>query len=399
MGAFIKGLQFGIISSMIGNPFGHYNPFACSNPFCGGNFLPPMMNFGFNPFFNSFNSPLYNQRYFTPVLQEPVFSFNSGSNYNFNETYPSQSLTSSGYINPTQFFTSKPVVYNDDLMSNPWSSTIGDSFTRTTETKKPKTETKAALEKEVEKEEKTNSKEIEKSKTKKETPVAKEDKPKASEAQQGASKVQEKEKKEQKTTEKTESKVESKSKTTSAKKTLAAAAVSVSKTLTTALRKPTIKLPGKYDEKFEKMLYEFVLGEEGDKINPNEPTKDPKKKQISYHGVLQTTYDAYRDKKGLPRQSVAKMKPEERDRLYYEEYYKLSGADKIKDPKLALYVFDAAINMGVGATKSLLRESNYDADRFYMLRKQRYENIGGENLNVWLGRMKRGKNFAEEELC
>ena len=40
-------------------------------------------------------------------------------------------------------------------------------------------------------------------------------------------------------------------------------------------------------------------------------------------------------------------KYQEAEDIYYNNYYKASGADKIENPRLALYVFDTAVNMGL----------------------------------------------------
>ena len=42
--------------------------------------------------------------------------------------------------------------------------------------------------------------------------------------------------------------------------------------------------------------------------------------------------------------------------IYYKNYYKASGADKIDNPRLSMYVFDTAVNMGVSVAKELYKK-------------------------------------------
>lgn len=146
---------------------------------------------------------------------------------------------------------------------------------------------------------------------------------------------------------------------------------------------------------FDKML-EFVLSCEGG-YTPNDSG------QAGNKGVRQSTYDSYRKRKGLPTQSVKNITDAEVKDLYYNDYYKASGADKIKDAKLALFVFDTAVNMGVGAAKALLSKSGNDADKFMELRLKKYDGIAEHNedkkkyLNGWKNRVKKAQNFAKTE--
>lgn len=52
---------------------------------------------------------------------------------------------------------------------------------------------------------------------------------------------------------------------------------------------------------------------------------------------------SYRRSKGLPKQSVKYMTDKEMHEIYYNNYYKASGADEIENPRLAMYVFDTAV--------------------------------------------------------
>lgn len=146
---------------------------------------------------------------------------------------------------------------------------------------------------------------------------------------------------------------------------------------------------------FDKML-KFVLSIE-DGYTPNDCGQPANK------GIQQRTYNAYRRKKGLPQQSVKKITDAEVKDLYYNDYYKASGADKIKDARLALYVFDAAVNMGVGTAKVLLSKCGNDPEKFIKLRNAKYESIASNNndkkkyLKNWKNRVAKAKDYANKE--
>jgi hypothetical protein len=150
------------------------------------------------------------------------------------------------------------------------------------------------------------------------------------------------------------------------------------------------------DKDFDKML-SFVLRSEGGYVANDGG-------QACNKGIQQKTYDSYRTKKGLSKQDVKNISDAEVKDIYYTMYYKASGADKIEDPKLALYVFDTAVNMGVSAAKKLLEKSGNDAEKFEEARINKYEAIARNNPNKskyltgWKNRVQNAENFADREL-
>ena len=148
------------------------------------------------------------------------------------------------------------------------------------------------------------------------------------------------------------------------------------------------------DAAFDKML-SFVLDSEGG-YNPDDCG------QAGNMGVLQSTYDTYRANKGLPVQDVKLLTREEAKDIYYNMYYKASGADKIQDSKLAFQVFDTAVNMGVSAAKSLLKKSGNDPEKFEELRLARYESIAQANpskakyLTGWQNRVENLSEYSDQ---
>lgn len=83
--------------------------------------------------------------------------------------------------------------------------------------------------------------------------------------------------------------------------------------------------------------------------------------------------------------------------IYKKNYYKPCGAANIKDPVLAVHVFDCAVNCGVGRAKQMLAEANKHKnprDCFIQLRYNYYRSISAKKsslrkfLKGWLARIK-----------
>lgn len=149
-------------------------------------------------------------------------------------------------------------------------------------------------------------------------------------------------------------------------------------------------------ENFEKML-KFVLQREGGYVNnPNDLGGETNK------GITHTTYDAYRKSKGLKTQSVKNITNEEIKEIYYNNYFKASGADRISDPVLSSYVFDTAVNMGVYRAKNILSQSNGDVDKFEQLRRDKYAEFVKAKpsqkvfLQGWNNRVTALKDFTQK---
>ena len=118
-------------------------------------------------------------------------------------------------------------------------------------------------------------------------------------------------------------------------------------------------------------------------------------------GVTQRTYDAYNKKHGLPIKDVKDITKEEANRIYYDEYWIASGANKIQDKDLAYMHYDAAINHGVGTAKRMLKESGGDFDKYYQIRKNKYDELAREPkqrefYNGWINRINGIKKIKQE---
>ena len=150
------------------------------------------------------------------------------------------------------------------------------------------------------------------------------------------------------------------------------------------------------NDNFKKTL-QFVLQREGGYVNDPDDIGGETNKGITYR-----TYNAYRKSKGLKPQSVKYITESEVEDIYYNNYYKASGADKIFDPKLSAYVFDTAVNMGVSRAKTFLCQSNGDADKFEKLRRAKYDEFvkakpsQKKYLQGWNNRVTELKNFSDK---
>lgn len=119
-------------------------------------------------------------------------------------------------------------------------------------------------------------------------------------------------------------------------------------------------------------------------------------------GVTQSTYDWYNKKNNLPIKDVKNITKKEATQIYYDYFWKESGASEINDKKVALMYFDSAINHGPAYAKKYYKESEGNFDKFMELRKKHYkrmaEKIPGQekNYNGWINRLKHLEKFTEK---
>lgn len=96
----------------------------------------------------------------------------------------------------------------------------------------------------------------------------------------------------------------------------------------------------------------FVLRWEGGFVDhPHDPGG------ATNQGVTQATYDAHRARAGLPTRSVEFISKSEVESIYHDSYWLRAGCEQIAPPALALVVFDAAVNSGVGAALKWLSQT------------------------------------------
>jgi lysozyme family protein len=103
------------------------------------------------------------------------------------------------------------------------------------------------------------------------------------------------------------------------------------------------------DEIYAKALT-FTLGSEGGYVVDNGgPTN---------HGVTQHQYDAWRTAQKLPKQTVTAITHDEVIALYRDDYWNEANCDNIVnsvDTKLAIAIFDTAVNAGPGRAIKILQ--------------------------------------------
>lgn len=150
-------------------------------------------------------------------------------------------------------------------------------------------------------------------------------------------------------------------------------------------------------ENFDKMLKFVLLREGGYSNNPNDKGGETNK------GITYQTYNSYRKSRGLSPRSVKYITDEEVRDIYYNNYYKASGADKIQNPKLAAYVFDTAVNMGVSRSKEFLAKSGNDLNTYEQLRRNKYNQFVEYDssqrcfLQGWNNRINSLREFVDNE--
>lgn len=152
----------------------------------------------------------------------------------------------------------------------------------------------------------------------------------------------------------------------------------------------------KYDKNFETVM-DYVFKSEGgfsDRKNDLGGRTDK--------GVTQTTYNAWRKKKGLAPKDVKGISTDEAKQLYYEEFWLPTGASDVKDLREGYLLFDTALNSGPYEAKKLYEKSNGNIYQFLKDRKTFYENLirrkpsQEENRQGWYNRLKDIENNMNE---
>jgi hypothetical protein len=126
--------------------------------------------------------------------------------------------------------------------------------------------------------------------------------------------------------------------------------------------------------KFEQCV-SFVLDREGRfyEDNPADPGGETK------YGI---------SKKAYPALDIKSLTEEQAKAIYLQDYWRPLNCDQY-DIRMALAVFDTAVNQGVGAARALLAEFSvpgFTVEQFLFRRLRRYSNLVQANpkLKVWL---------------
>ncbi len=151
-----------------------------------------------------------------------------------------------------------------------------------------------------------------------------------------------------------------------------------------------------YDKKFY-ILLNYVLADEGGYNN------DPDDRGGETNlGITQTALNEYTRVRHLPTKSVKNITKELATKIYYEDYYIKSGADKQKDIRDAYILFDTAIQCGTGTAKQMFKKANGNFYKLIQLRKQHYNNLATHDsrqkkfLKGWLNRLNKIEKRADK---
>ena len=119
-------------------------------------------------------------------------------------------------------------------------------------------------------------------------------------------------------------------------------------------------------------------------------------------GITQSTYNSYRKNKGKSVQSVCGITKNEVEEIYFNNYWCLSGANKVKNKAIALILFDSAVNHGVGAAKQMYVRAGDNVENFLNLRLEKYNAIVKRNpsqkvfLKGWNNRINKLRSFIAQ---
>lgn len=97
--------------------------------------------------------------------------------------------------------------------------------------------------------------------------------------------------------------------------------------------------PAAAEVRFHACLAETLKWEGGFSNDPYDPGG------ATMNGIIQKEYDAYRLRKGLPKQSVRNLSPAERDEIYRTKYWDEVNGDRLP-PGVDLITFDFGVNAG-----------------------------------------------------
>lgn len=131
------------------------------------------------------------------------------------------------------------------------------------------------------------------------------------------------------------------------------------------------------DKKFKSSV-DFIFSVEGDYSNHKAD-----KGGATKYGITQEVYNQYlRDKKAdtgnkklETKKDVKNITKAEAEEIYFNNYYNKSGASQVTDKKIALLLFDTAVNCGVEKAREMYKKAGNNVEKFLALRQEHYDNI------------------------
>ncbi|MCR5261205.1 MAG: hypothetical protein K6C94_05145 [Candidatus Gastranaerophilales bacterium] len=151
-----------------------------------------------------------------------------------------------------------------------------------------------------------------------------------------------------------------------------------------------------YDKKFY-ILLNYVLADEGGYSNDS----DDRGGETNL-GITQTALNEYTRTRHLPSKSVKNMTKDLATKIYYEDYYIKSGADKQKDIRDAYILFDTAVQNGALSAKQMFKRADENFYKLIEIRKQHYYNQVHKDysqrkfLKGWLNRLNKIEQRADK---
>lgn len=118
------------------------------------------------------------------------------------------------------------------------------------------------------------------------------------------------------------------------------------------------------------------------------------------YGITQSTYNSWRKRSGLAAQSIKNITQDEVKKIYYNDYWLASGANKVSDPKMAVAIFDTAVLHGVSGAKKLLAQSDGTFEGLLQARRNKYSKIVASDSSQktfykgWSNRVNHLQQFA-----
>lgn len=145
---------------------------------------------------------------------------------------------------------------------------------------------------------------------------------------------------------------------------------------------------------FETAL-KFVLKWEGGYVNnPND------KGGATNKGITQYTYNAWLQSQKLQNRDVKNISNDEVRQIYFNNYWKRAGCDKMS-AKFAILAFDTAVNMGLARVNQFMKAACWKhPERFITAREAKYKEFatyGNQKifLKGWLNRLNDLKKLVE----
>ena len=151
-----------------------------------------------------------------------------------------------------------------------------------------------------------------------------------------------------------------------------------------------------YENKFEKLMDYLFVNEGGYSNNKKD------KGGATNYGIKQSTFDNWRTYKKQAKENVKNITKTEAKEIYYNWYWKASGADKEKDLRDAYVLFDTAVQYGDVSARKQFKDADRNLYKLLQNRKLQYKNTvekdptQKEFLKGWMNRLEKIEHTTDE---